>query len=71
MIRTSSGPAVHLNLNAGEEGKEMLLEVDHRSLDGLEDLFSAQGDELSLAILRKVLVQQPDKEPGVSLFRII
>ena len=71
VLQSRPGSGIHLSLNAGEEGREMLLEVDHRSYDGQDDLFSAQGDELSMAILRKVLIRQPDKEPGISVFRIV
>lgn len=71
VLRKTPDSCVRLFLNAGEEGREMLLEVDHRSYAGQDDLFSAQGDELSLAILRKVLNQMPDREEGVSVFRIV
>lgn len=71
VLRNSPGSEVRLNLNAGEEGREMLLEVDHRSLSVQDDLFAEQGDELSRAILRKVLIRQPDREPGIAVFRIV
>lgn len=69
-IQSRSDAAVHLSLDAGEEGKEMLLTVDRRSLGNEYDLLSAQGDDISEALLRKVLLPQPDKEPGVNVYRI-
>ena len=71
ILRDHPGSEINLNLNAGEEGKEMLLEADRRSLNVQDDLLSAHGDEISQAILHKVLEQQPDKEPGVNIYRIL
>ena len=60
---------VDLRLNAGEEGKEMRLEVDHHLLPD-ENLFSNPDDDISLSILRSILEQQPEKEPGKTVFQI-
>ena len=70
ILKEKPGVCAHLCLKAGEEGKNMLLEVDHRSIEGLDDLFSAQDDKLSQAILRKLLIQQPSEDSGISVFRI-
>ena len=60
---------VDLRLNAGEEGKEMRLEVDHHLLPD-ENLFSNSDDDISLSILRSILERQPEKEPGIAVFQI-
>lgn len=60
---------IDLRLNAGEEGKEMSLEVDHHLLSGV-DLFSSLDDDISLVILKKILDRQPDKEPGITVFQV-
>ena len=60
---------VDLRLNAGEEGKEMRLEVDHHLLPD-ENLFSNPDDDISLSILRSILERQPEKEPGKAVFQI-
>lgn len=60
---------VDLRLNAGEEGKEMRLEVDHHLLPD-ENLFSNPDDDISLSILRSILERQPEKEPGIAVFQI-
>ena len=60
---------VDLRLNAGEEGKEMRLEVDHHLLPD-ENLFSNPDDDISLSILRSILERQPEKEPGKAIFQI-
>ena len=61
---------IELRLDAGEEGKEMKLEVDHRLVSTENDLFDGTIDDISMSILRSILERQPDKEPGIAVFRI-
>ena len=61
---------IDLRLDAGEEGKEMLLEVDYHLVAGSADPFAHLDNDISLAILRNILERQPDKEPGTAVFRI-
>ncbi|MBQ6503310.1 MAG: amino acid ABC transporter ATP-binding protein [Flexilinea sp.] len=61
---------IELRLDAGEEGKEMKLEVDHRLVSTDNDLFAGMSDDISMSILRSILDRQSDKEPGVAIFRI-
>ena len=68
-LQNNHAVTVDLRLNAGEEGKEMRLEVDHHLLSD-ENLFSNPDDDISLSILRSILEQQPEKEPGKTVFQI-
>lgn len=70
VLQRNHTATIDLCLNAGEEGKEMCLEVDYHLLPNNENLFSNFDDDISLAILKNILVRQPDKESGVSVFQI-
>jgi len=70
VLEKQPAASISLNLHAGEEGREMTLEVDHHLLSGEKDLFARQEDDISLSILKSILVQEPDKEPGTALFKI-
>ena len=69
VLQEHQAATIDLRLNAGEEGREICLEVDHHLLSGV-DLFSGLDDDISLAILKKILDRQPDKEPGTAVFHI-
>ena len=62
--------AVDLQLNAGEEGKEMTLMIDYHLIMGKDDPFSHMDDDISLSILNTILERKPDKEPGIAVFHI-
>ena len=70
VLTENPGKTVSLRLNAGEEGKEMSLEVDHSSLAGKAAAFESRADDISLAILKKILTRLPDERPGTAVFRI-
>ena len=70
ILQNHQAATIELRLDAGEEGKEMTLEVDSRLVSAGDDLFSKLDDDISLAILKNILDRQPDREPGVAVFRI-
>ena len=59
--------AIRLTINAGEEGKDMKLVVDLRELERAAD---GSADEISEAILGKMITPLPDPAPGVLLYQI-
>ena len=70
VLQENPGKTVSLRLNAGEEGKEMTLEVDYKSLSDQSAAFEKQADDISLAIMKKMLTRLPDKDPDTAIFRI-
>ena len=70
VLQNNHTATIDLRLDAGEEGKEMKLEVDHRLVSTDHDLFTDLIDDISMSILRNILDRQPDKEPGTAVFRI-
>ena len=70
VLQENPGKTVSLRLNAGEEGKEMTLEVDYKSLSDQSAAFEKQADDISLAIMKKMLTRLPDIDPDTAIFRI-
>ena len=70
ILQNHQTATIDLRLTAGEEGKEMELEADHHLIMEEGDLFSQLDDDISLAILKKILVHQKDKAPGITVFHI-
>ena len=70
VLQENPGKTVSLRLNAGEEGKEMTLEVNYKSLSDQSAAFEKQADDISLAIMKKMLTRLPDEDPDTAVFRI-
>ncbi|MCR4605554.1 MAG: amino acid ABC transporter ATP-binding protein [Eubacterium sp.] len=62
---------ITLRLNAGEGGKQMTLEIDHRDIQGNFDPFDQRKDEVSGPIFEKMTKRLPDRAPGIAVFEII
>ena len=71
LLKAHPSASVNLDLNAGEEGKEMMLTVNHAALPDFEKIFTDSGDPFALAILSKILEKQPETDPGTTEFKII
>ena len=70
-LREHPAASVNLSLNAGEEGKEMMLTIDHEALPEFDSFFADSADPVAMAILSKILEKQPGNDPGKTEFRII
>jgi len=75
VMREHPDAAVHLSLNAGERGKDMKLLVDLRAISAIdagaaEEITDKGTDEMSEAILGRVLSRMADPEPGVYMYQI-
>ena len=71
LLKTHQDASVNLNLNAGEEGKEMMLSVNHEKLPEFSDFIADSEEDLSLAILNKILEKQETKIPDITEFKIV
>ena len=60
--------SISLRLNAAEEGGEILLEIDHTAMQA--DPFTAEADEVSMALLAKTAQRMTDTPEGIARFRI-
>ena len=70
VLQNHQTATIDLQLNAGEEGKEMSLAADYHLVMEDGDPFSQMDDDISLSILKTILERLPDKEPGIAAFRI-
>ena len=61
---------IEVSLAAGEEGKEIFLTVNRKSLPDRVELFSKPEDDLSSILLHKLMERQPDREEGIAVFHI-
>ena len=69
-LKEAGDKQITLRLDAGEEGKEMTLEVDCREIGSTDFLFD-KADETSDAVFGGITQRLEKKEPGIVLFRII
>ena len=67
-LKKNPEKSVELRVDAGEEGKEVSLVVDARSLLGTGFSIEEKEGDLSTVLINKLLKRQPDKEPGVLYF---
>ena len=70
MRRHVMGGVVGLRVDAGEGGRQMLVEVDYRELSDGADPFVEKVDDVSASILNARISSKTETEPGVMVFHL-